>query len=44
MFDAEAAGLALDKPTRRALLDNDNTQEVLALIGILVSGEWRLAA
>ncbi|MCP8882236.1 tRNA dihydrouridine synthase DusB [Devosia sp. XJ19-1] len=41
---AEAAGLALDKPTRKTLLDNDNTKEVLALIGTLFSGEWRTAA
>lgn len=41
---AEAAGLALDKPTRRALLDNDDTKAVLALIGSLFSGEWRAAA
>jgi tRNA-dihydrouridine synthase B len=41
---AEAEGLALDKPTRRALLDNDDTKAVLALIGTLFSGEWRAAA
>jgi tRNA-dihydrouridine synthase B len=41
---AEAAGLALDKPTRKTLLDNDNTKEVLTLIGTLFSGEWRAAA
>ena len=41
---AEAAGLGLDKPTRKALLDNDDTKDVLALIGTLFSGEWRAAA
>lgn len=41
---AEAAGLGLDKPTRKALLDNDDTKAVLALIGTLFSGEWRAAA
>ncbi|ODT80390.1 MAG: tRNA dihydrouridine synthase DusB [Pelagibacterium sp. SCN 64-44] len=41
---AEAAGLALDKPTRRALLDNDEPKAVIALIGRLFSGEWRAAA
>ncbi|MHA6299165.1 tRNA dihydrouridine synthase DusB [Devosia sp. CAU 1758] len=41
---ADAAGLALDKPTRKTLLDNDNTKEVLSLIGTLFSGEWRTAA
>ncbi len=41
---AEAAGLGLDKPTRKALLDNDDTRSVLALIGTLFSGEWRAAA
>jgi tRNA-dihydrouridine synthase B len=41
---ADAAGLSLDKPTRKALLDNDNTQSVLTLIGTLFSGEWRAAA
>lgn len=41
---AEAAGLSLDKPTRHALLDNDDPKSVLALIGTLFSGEWRAAA
>jgi len=41
---AEAAGLVLEKPTRRALLDNDDPKAVLALIGRLFSGEWRTAA
>lgn len=41
---AEAAGLELDKPTRKALLDNDDTKAVLSMIGTLFSGEWRSAA
>lgn len=41
---ADAAGLALDKPTRTRLLDNEDTKSVLALIGTLFSGEWRAAA
>lgn len=41
---ADAAGLPLDKPTRKALLDNDDPKSVLALIGTLFSGEWRAAA
>jgi tRNA-dihydrouridine synthase B len=41
---AEAAGLALDKPTRRTLLDNEDPQAVMTLIGTLFSGEWRAAA
>lgn len=41
---AEAADLALDKPTRRALLDNDQPKDVLRLIERLFSGEWRAAA
>ncbi|MBJ3784364.1 tRNA dihydrouridine synthase DusB [Devosia sp. MSA67] len=41
---AEAAALNLDKPTRRALLDNEDTKSVLSLIGTLFSGDWRSAA
>lgn len=41
---AEAAQLGLDKPTRRTLLDNEDTKAVLSLIGALFSGEWRAAA
>ena len=41
---ADAAGLALDKPTRGALLNNDDPKAVLALIGTLFSGDWRAAA
>lgn len=41
---AEAAGLELDKPTRRALLDNEDPKAVTQLIGTLFSGEWRAAA
>jgi len=41
---ADAAGLVLDKPTRRALLDNDQPEAVLALIDTLFSADWRAAA
>lgn len=41
---AEAAGLELDKPTRRELLDNDDPKAVIRLIGTLFSGDWRAAA
>jgi len=41
---ADAAGLVLDKPTRRALLDNDQPDAVLALIDTLFSADWRAAA
>jgi tRNA-dihydrouridine synthase B len=41
---AEAAALDLDKPTRKALLDNEDTKSVLTLIGTLFSGDWRSAA
>ena len=41
---AEVAGLALDKLTRRALLDNEDPKSVLSLIGTLFSGDWRAAA
>ncbi|MBE7731652.1 tRNA dihydrouridine synthase DusB [Devosia sp. CC-YST696] len=41
---AEAAGLQMDKPTRKALLDNDDPQAVIALIGALFSGTWKAAA
>lgn len=41
---AEAAGLALDKPTRTALLNNDQPAEVIDLIGRVFSPEWRMAA
>ncbi|MFD1252153.1 tRNA dihydrouridine synthase DusB [Devosia equisanguinis] len=41
---AEAAGLALDKPTRKSLLDNDQPADVLKLIAILFSDDWRAAA
>lgn len=40
----EAAGLVLDKATRRNLLDNENTGAVMALIDMLFSGDWRAAA
>lgn len=41
---AEAAGLGLDKPTRRALLDNDTPAEVVPMIAAIFSNEWRAAA
>ncbi len=41
---AEAAGLGLDKPTRKALLDNDQPGDVLSLIKQLFDGDWRVAA
>ncbi|WP_338723704.1 tRNA dihydrouridine synthase DusB [Devosia sp. XK-2] len=40
----DAADLALDKPTRTRLLDNEDTGAVLSLIGQLFSGEWKAAA
>ena len=41
---ADAAGLELDKPTRKLLLDNEDTKAVLSLIDTLFSGEWGAAA
>jgi tRNA-dihydrouridine synthase B len=41
---AEAANLNLDKPTRNALLNNDQPEEVIRLIGKVFSPEWRTAA
>jgi tRNA-dihydrouridine synthase B len=41
---AEAANLELDKPTRTALLNNDQPAEVIDLIGRVFSPEWRVAA
>ena len=41
---AGAAGLSLDKPTRKALLDNDSPAAVLELISSLFGGDWRKAA
>ncbi|MBK1793050.1 tRNA dihydrouridine synthase DusB [Devosia sp. WQ 349] len=41
---ADAANLQLDKPTRKALLDNDNPSAVIALIGDVFSGHWSAAA
>jgi tRNA-dihydrouridine synthase B len=40
----EAAGLNLDKPTRRTLLDNDQPSQVLSLIATIFSDEWSAAA
>lgn len=41
---ADAAGLALDKASRRTLLDNDDPRLVLDQIAHLFSGRWRAAA
>ena len=41
---AEAAGLALDKPTRTALLNSETPEEVLSMIGTLFGGDWKAAA
>ncbi len=41
---ADAAGLALDKASRRTLLDNDDPKSVLDQIAHLFSGRWRAAA
>jgi len=41
---ADAAGAPLDKPTRNALLENENPKEVMAMIGAIFSGEWKAAA
>lgn len=41
---AEAAGLALDKPTRKAFLNNETPAEVIAMIGEIFSGDWKAAA
>ncbi len=40
----EAAGLLLDKPVRSALLNSDNPQTILKLIGDIFSGGWKAAA
>ena len=41
---AGAANLNLDKPTRTALLNNDDPSQVLELIGRVFSREWSAAA
>ena len=41
---AEAAGLALDKPMRAALLNNETPAEVIAMISASFSGGWKAAA
>lgn len=41
---AEAAGIALDKPTRTAFLNSETPAEVLGMIGAIFSGEWKAAA
>lgn len=40
----DAAGIALDKPMRTALLNSETPQEVMALIGTVFSGDWKVAA
>ena len=40
----EAAGIALDKPTRSALLNNETPAEVLGMIRTVFSGDWKAAA
>ncbi|UXN69327.1 tRNA dihydrouridine synthase DusB [Devosia neptuniae] len=40
----EAAGIALDKPTRTAFLNNETPSHVLEMIGAIFSGEWKAAA
>lgn len=41
---AEAAGMALDKPTRTALLNSETPADVLSMIRHIFSGEWKAAA
>lgn len=41
---AQAAGIALDKPTRTIFLNNEDPAEVLGLIASIFSGEWKAAA
>lgn len=41
---AEAAGIALDKPTRTAFLNSETPADVLSMIGTIFSGEWKAAA
>lgn len=40
----EAANLVLDKPKRNALLNSEDPNLVLAMIGEIFSGEWKAAA
>ncbi|WP_236899840.1 tRNA dihydrouridine synthase DusB [Devosia sp. SL43] len=41
---AEAAGIALDKPTRTAFLNSEAPAEVLGMIRTIFSGDWKAAA
>jgi nifR3 family TIM-barrel protein len=41
---AEAAGIALDKSTRKAFLNSETPAEVIAMIGEIFSGNWEAAA
>lgn len=41
---AEAMGTVLDKPTRKAFLENEDPAEVLAMLPGIYSDEWRAAA
>jgi len=41
---AEAAGIALDKATRKIFLNNETPAEVIAMIGEIFSGNWKAAA
>ena len=41
---AEAAGIALDKATRKTFLNNETPAEVIAMIGEIFSGNWKAAA
>ncbi len=40
----DAAGIALDKPMRTVLLNSETPQEVMALIGTVFSGDYKVAA
>jgi tRNA-dihydrouridine synthase B len=41
---AEAIGITLDKPTRKAFLENESPAEVLAMLPDIYSNAWRAAA
>ena len=41
---AEAAGVALDKPTRTAFLNSETPADVLNMIRDIFSGDWKAAA
>jgi tRNA-dihydrouridine synthase B len=40
----EAAGIALDKPTRGRFLNNEDPSDVLSMIDNIFSGDWKAAA